>query len=104
MDIPDEGDVHRDVQLPHRIRCLEGELRRLLPDLDFVTAYSWAGTFGETNDGLPVVGRVPEDDGVFYALGYGGNGISFSVIAADLLRDLCLGHDNPDHRIFRANR
>ena len=40
----------------------------------------------------------------FFALGYGGNGITFSVTAADILADLCLGRFNADARIFRLDR
>ena len=37
-------------------------------------------------------------------LGYGGNGITYGVIAARIITDLCLGHANPDARIFRFDR
>ena len=38
--------------------------------------------------------------GIWYALGYGGNGITSSVIAAQLLRDAINGRVNPDAEIF----
>jgi glycine/D-amino acid oxidase-like deaminating enzyme len=40
----------------------------------------------------------------YFALGYGGNGITFSYIAAGLLLDLFLQRQNPDLEIFRFNR
>jgi glycine/D-amino acid oxidase-like deaminating enzyme len=40
----------------------------------------------------------------YFALGYGGNGITFSVIAAEIIRDYVTGHTNPDARIFRFGR
>ena len=41
---------------------------------------------------------------LFFALGYGGNGITFSVIAAKIITDLYLGRPNPDADIFRFDR
>ncbi len=37
-------------------------------------------------------------------LGFGGNGITFSQIAAKLLADLFLGHSNRDAEIFSSDR
>ena len=45
-------------------------------------AYAWAGVFGTTPDGLPYIGTLPEHPQTCFALGYGGNGITFSAIAA----------------------
>ena len=34
----------------------------------------------------------------------GGNGITFSVVAANILRNLCLNRPNSDARTFRLDR
>jgi glycine/D-amino acid oxidase-like deaminating enzyme len=47
--------------------------------------YAWSGVFGETDDALPMIGSVPERPSCLAAFGYGGNGITFSAIAAQLL-------------------
>ncbi len=94
----------RDRHLPERTRRLEHVLREWLPDRHALTAYSWTGTFGETRDGMPIIGAVPGTANVDFALGYGGNGITFSVVAADVLRDNCLGVPNPFAQVFRADR
>lgn len=104
MDIAHVDDLTRDRLLPGRTRRLERELRRLKPGFDTPTAYSWAGTFGVTRDGLPIVGPLPGIERVYFALGYGGNGITFGALAAELLRDLCLDRENDDVRIFRPGR
>jgi hypothetical protein len=36
--------------------------------------------------------------------GYGGNGITFSAIAARLVTDLLVGRQNPDAEVFRFGR
>ena len=57
--------------------------RPVLADLQVEQA--WSGLFGETKDALPMIGAVPGYAGVFAAFGYGGNGITFSAIAASQL-------------------
>ena len=37
-------------------------------------------------------------------MGYGGNGITFSVVAANLIVDAILKRKNPDAEIFSFNR
>jgi glycine/D-amino acid oxidase-like deaminating enzyme len=39
-----------------------------------------------------------------FALAYGGNGITYSVIAAKIIRDEILGRPSPDAVIFSFNR
>ncbi len=53
--------------------------------------FRWAGTFDTTSDGLPLIGPVPGMKGVYAAYGYGGNGITFSFLAAQLIGDLIAG-------------
>jgi glycine/D-amino acid oxidase-like deaminating enzyme len=76
----------------------------LFPAIDFVPACAWAGTFGETKDGLAYIGTMPARDKEYFALGYGGNGITFSQIAARLIVDLLLGRPNDDAVVFRFGR
>ena len=103
-DAPFQNPDRRDALLPTRIHKLEKRLQQLLPDLDAATAFSWAGTFAETPDGLPFIGPSADFPRALFALGYGGNGITFGVIAATILRDLCLGWSNDDARLFRLDR
>lgn len=67
-------------------------------------AYAWAGTFGETKDGLAYIGESPEIPNAYFALGYGGNGITYSMIAARIITDLYVGRPNADAHIFRFSR
>jgi glycine/D-amino acid oxidase-like deaminating enzyme len=76
----------------------------LFPSIDFVPACAWAGTFGETKDGLAYIGTLPGRPGEYFTLGYGGNGITFSQIAARLVVDLFLGRPNDDAAVFRFGR
>lgn len=62
--------------------------------------YQWAAAFGTTADGLPMIGAVPGFNKVYAAMGYGGNGITFSQIAAEILSAEILGHQDPDRELF----
>ena len=76
----------------------------LFPDLRWDVDWRWGGTFGETRDGLPYIGSVRQFPHGYFALGYGGNGITFSWIAANLLLDRFLDRRNPDAELFRFDR
>ena len=103
-DAPFATDHRRDRLVESKTGKLIRRFRSLFPDAEFELAYSWAGTFGETKDGLAYVGRSPERPDDYFALGYGGNGVTMSVIAAGLIADDYLGRDNPDAHIFRFGR
>jgi glycine/D-amino acid oxidase-like deaminating enzyme len=72
----------RDSKLPAKIETLRQKLHLLWPQADTTVDYRWCGTFGETVDGLPLIGPVPDMPRVLAAYGYGGNGITFSFMAA----------------------
>jgi glycine/D-amino acid oxidase-like deaminating enzyme len=103
-DVPYRGPTARDRLLASKTRWLERRFRALFPDARLETAYSWTGTFAETSDGLPFIGPHPSFPRAYFALGYGGNGITYSVVAAAIIRDLCLGKRNPDAALFRFGR
>lgn len=46
----------------------------------------------------------PRDRNSFYALVVGGNGITFSLIAAEIIRDRILGRPDPDNNMFLFRR
>jgi len=96
---------HEDLtRLARKTQRLQRRVQTLFPDLSIEPAYSWAGVFADTTDGLPFIGSSREHRDTWFALGYGGNGITFSAIAADLLRDAYLGRRNPDAKIFAFTR
>ena len=94
----------RDALISRKTQTLVKKFGRLFPDLPLEVAYAWAGTFGETKDGLAYIGVHPRFPHVYFALGYGGNGITFSVIAAEIIRDYFLNRTNRDARLFRFSR
>ena len=98
------GDPHkRDSLIPFKKLQLENDFHELFPDTPFETDFAWAGVFGETIDGLPYIGSYDQER-VLFAMNYGGNGITFSVAAANILKDTILGKKNPDGDIFGFSR
>lgn len=94
----------RDALLGRKTQRLEAKLRKLLPDYDFRTDFAWAGTFGTTKDGLPYIGTHPDFPKAYFVLGFGGNGITFSVIGMDMLEAFLKGRKHPLSPYFRFGR
>jgi glycine/D-amino acid oxidase-like deaminating enzyme len=95
---------HRDALLPQKISVLQRKLARLLPGLDVRAEYAWAGSFGSSPTGTPTIGAVPRMPGCYAVMGYGGNGITFSMLAAQLLRGLITGDGDADQDLFSFRR
>jgi glycine/D-amino acid oxidase-like deaminating enzyme len=64
----------------------------------------WCGTFLNSRDSLPYMGPHPESPKIHPALCYGGNGTTFALVAAELLRDALLGCARPETRLFGLGR
>ncbi len=77
--------IRRDALLPKKEKELTKKFQKCFPDIPFIADYSWAGTFGETKDGLPYFGKPDAEKNEHYILGFGGNGITFSVMGMDAI-------------------
>lgn len=80
------------------------KMAKLYPQLKIEPEFEWSGLFATTPDGLPYIGKSPEFPHGFFALGYGGNGILFSFIAARIIHDLFTGSPCPQATLFRFER
>jgi glycine/D-amino acid oxidase-like deaminating enzyme len=87
-----------------RAKKLLAELGKLFPDLRTQVKYHWCATFGESKDGLPWIGEDPDRPGQHYCLGYGGNGMIYSMLGAHLIRDNIIGERHPVADIVRPDR
>jgi glycine/D-amino acid oxidase-like deaminating enzyme len=94
----------RDRLIPEKSRVLAQKLAALWPRANTGIEFRWAGTFDTTSDGLPLIGPVPGQKGVYVAYGYGGNGITFSFLAAQLIGDHIAGLTSPLLREFAIDR
>lgn len=83
IDIP----ARRDALVERKARQLVRKAAAMFPQIPLEPAFSWAGTFAETRDGLPYFGAHAEHgQRVLFAMAYGGNGITYSMLGAGLLR------------------
>jgi len=94
----------RDAKLPDKAATLSRKLAALLPGVDAAPAYSWAGSFGDSPVGTPTIGRIPGMPNCYAAMGYGGNGITFSMMAAQMLRGLICGYGDPGADLVSFHR
>ena len=101
VDVP----ARRDRRVEKKARTLVKQVRTLFPELPLQPAFSWAGTFAETEDGLPFFGPHPQHGPrVQFAMAYGGNGITYSMIGAGLLRALIERKKHPLAKLFSFER
>jgi glycine/D-amino acid oxidase-like deaminating enzyme len=98
------GPAKRAKLLPGKIKQLVKDFNKIFPEIEFKPEFSWAGTFGATKDGLPFIGNYKKLPNSLFALGFGGNGITFSLIAAEILTDIITGRPNNDAEIFSFER
>ena len=95
----------RDRSVPRKSKRLLKKLRKLLGRDDIEEGFAWAGTFAETDDGLPFFGPHRErGPRVHFAMAYGGNGIAYSVIGAELIRRLIERESHPLARLLSFER
>jgi glycine/D-amino acid oxidase-like deaminating enzyme/nitrite reductase/ring-hydroxylating ferredoxin subunit len=67
--------------------------------------FKWSSQYFEPADGLPYIGHLPGHPGnIFVATGYGGNGMTYSSLAAILLKQIILEEDSPYIKLFDPNR
>ncbi len=80
------------------------KLKEILPDVDFIEDFTWGGTFGGTKDGLPYIGESQEYKNTFFVLGFGGNGITFSVQGMEMVLDWLAGRKHRLSDFYRFGR
>ena len=69
-----------------------------------VVTHRWSGLFGFVPDLMPVVGRVPGEDGLWVAGGYSGHGMVLGFMCGELVANAILGRDAPDIDLFDPAR
>ncbi len=75
-----------------------------MPEVNFIEDFSWGGTFGTTKDGLPYIGKSPEFENTLFVLGFGGNGITFSVQGMEMIKNFLQGKVHKLAEYYRFGR
>ncbi|UFS68451.1 FAD-binding oxidoreductase (plasmid) [Paracoccus denitrificans] len=98
----DAANTNADpAKLAAKAKVIAGKLHALTGIRIGRPAYAWSAPFGVTDDGLPIIDRVPGHERIFAVMGFGGNGITFSMIAAQIVAAAIAGKPDPDADIFR---
>lgn len=97
-------EARRDELIADKSTRIAEKLGLIFPHLDTRPEFAWAGSFGTTTTGLPYIGAIPRHPRIHAVLGYGGNGITFSQIASEIVPASINGLDDTDARLFAFNR
>lgn len=94
----------RDAILDKKEKEIRRHLKRIQPDYHFYTDFVWAGTFGETKDGLPYIGTHENFKNSYFVLGFGGNGITFSVTGMEMASAFMKNEEHKLSEYFKFGR
>jgi len=71
------NDLSTNLDLSESATILSKEVRRVFPELETVKfTHTWTGKLGITFDLMPHIGKI---NGIYYAFGYGGHGLSIAT-------------------------
>lgn len=93
----------RDALIASRAEAISAKLGRLFPQLDPTAVFAWAGAFGTTQTGLPLIGEIPQFGNCWGMFGFGGNGMTYCDIGADIIAAAIAGRVDPDADLFAFN-
>jgi glycine/D-amino acid oxidase-like deaminating enzyme len=96
--------TEREQQMPAKAARLVDRMRGLQPQFSFEIEAAWTAAFGETADGLPLIGPVPGAPNLLAAYGYGGNGITFSFLASRMIAAWVAGEPRAWFEHFAIDR
>jgi glycine/D-amino acid oxidase-like deaminating enzyme len=90
----------REALAASKTKRIEQQLHRLFPRLDSSAAMAWSGSFGGSPQGMPTIGEIPGYPKCYAVMGYGGNGITFSMLATQLITAAVQGKKLAQARLF----
>ncbi|RAJ10701.1 hypothetical protein LX64_00307 [Chitinophaga skermanii] len=93
----------QEVNTDHPFKLLEAFVRQ---DFDVASIEQmWSSQYYETTDGLPYIGPLPGfESHIYVATGFGGNGMTYSHVAAQLLTNWILNVPTPYATIYDPSR
>ncbi|MGQ2908952.1 MAG: NAD(P)/FAD-dependent oxidoreductase [Aliihoeflea sp.] len=95
-----QDEERRDALIPEKTAAIVAKLKKLMPKLDTSPQFVWAGAFGSTSTGLPIIGAVPKKPRIHAVMGYGGNGITYSRIASEIVSAAIAGRSDSEADLF----
>jgi glycine/D-amino acid oxidase-like deaminating enzyme len=93
--------ARRDALTPAKTKRIETKLHRLMPRVDSRAVVSWTGSFGGSPNGMPTIAAIPGYPRCHAVMGFGGNGITFSMLATRVITAAIAGRRIPETALFR---
>ncbi len=90
----------RDAAIPNKATKILAKLNGLFPERQFEIDYAWGGAFADSPTGLPIFCEIEGAPRCMAILGCGGNGITFSMVAAEVVTAWANGRRDPDAALF----
>ena len=85
-----------DAENPKHLDLLKAGLARKFPALEDINLdYSWWGWVDVSHDMMPRIYQPDPEQSIYYAMGYGGNGVMYSAQAGKRLAELVAGKKGP---------
>ena len=103
-DEPFKNAKKRDLIIEKKGIELTALLSELMPTVTFTPDFCWAGTYGVTKDALPYIGPHPNFPRSYFVLGFGGNGITFSIMGMKIISDALAGRSNKFLEYYKFER
>lgn len=103
-DSPFTSSAFMEKSKEKKSKDLMKQLQELMPGINFIEDIMWAGLFGSTKDGLPYIGAHPDFENAFFVLGFGGNGITFSIQGRKIITDMLSEKPNELSYCYRFKR
>ena len=83
-----------DAERPQHLKLLTDAIARKFPPLAGIQIdYSWWGWVDVSHDMMPRIAQPDPSKAIWYAVGFGGNGVSFSIHAGRRLAERLAGKD-----------
>ena len=102
------GEDHRsDIKVSHakNFQALHEYVMTILKGVEYRIISRWYGSILEPIDGLAFIGEIGRARHIHYAFGFSGNGMTYSVIAGQMLTNKITGKDNGKlDKIYDASR
>lgn len=103
-DKPFKNTFLRNALMPYEKLALQNKAREMAANKKLSLEYFWSGTFAESEDSLPYIGEIPGKQNCFAVMGTGGNGVTFSVFAHDIIEDWIKSRPLKLGKLFALNR
>jgi glycine/D-amino acid oxidase-like deaminating enzyme/nitrite reductase/ring-hydroxylating ferredoxin subunit len=100
------GEDHKTAHEENTEACFNNLIAHTRKHFDVAAVtHRWSSQYFEPSDGLAYIGHLPGNpENVYVATGYGGNGITYSHIAAITLTDLITKGESEYTALFKPGR